>query len=144
MYNRSGALRDLGLSPSRTLGPTLGLPFLGAGTLTGTRSVVKLPTINPVLQSAGLQTIAANPLNIAGTPVIPPPVPLIPPSLFSSHPSLPYLKDPGLSDWYWRGGRQGIGGDYVRGRGVNSLLVGLDTTDEAKLKKKLYGNDLLN
>lgn len=32
----------------------------------------------------------------------------------------------------------------MRGRGVNSLLVGMDTTDEAKLRKKLYGNDLLN
>ena len=143
---RSGALKDLSLSPGRGLASSLslpGLPGLGfGGTLTGTKSVVKLPTINPVLQTAGLQTIAANPLNAAGTPIMPPPVPLIPPSLFSSVPSLPHLKDPALSDWYWRGGR--VGGDYIRGRGINGLLVGADTLDEAKLKKALYRNDLLN
>ena len=78
-------------------------------------------------------------------PLIPPPVPLVPPSLFGIHPSLPDLKIPGLSAHYW-GRSPGIGGDYVRGTGINSLLYGVssDTVDKDKLKKALYGRDLIN
>jgi hypothetical protein len=74
---------------------------------------------------------------------LPPPVPLIPPSLFASTPSLPHLRDPHLRDWYWRGDSK-IGGDYVRGPGINGMLTGIDPNDKDKLKKALYRNDLLN
>lgn len=75
---------------------------------------------------------------------MPPPVPLLPPSLFGSVPSLPDLRNPALSDWYWRGGRYGVNGDYVRGRGVNGLFLGAGDLEGDKLKKALYRNDLLN
>lgn len=54
-----------------------------------------------------------------------------------------------MSDWYWRGrnnylgGSSVGGGDYIRGRGINGLLVA-DLNDPNKLKKSLYRNDLLN
>eukprot|EP00347_Sterkiella_histriomuscorum_P017375 403349625 len=148
-YGKSGMLKDLGLSPGRTLGSSLSLPFISpigmGGIITPTKSMIKLPSINPVLQSAGLQTInSVNPLNAAGNPLLPPPVPLLPPSLFGSVPSLPDLRNPHLSDWYWRGRNQYLGGDYVRGRGgVTGLGIG-DLNDPDKVKKALYRNDLLN
>lgn len=57
IFIRSGILNDLNLSPARTLGSSLSLPFInqmGLGLGSPTRSVVMLPSINPVLQSAGL------------------------------------------------------------------------------------------
>jgi hypothetical protein len=91
-----------------------------------------------------LQTInAVNPLNAAGNPLLPPPVPLLPPSLFGTVPSLPDLRNPHLSDWYWGGRNQYLGGDYMRGRGINSLGIA-DLNDPEKIKKALYRNDLLS
>lgn len=49
-----------------------------------------------------------------------------------------------MSDMYWRKNQQTIGGDYVRGRGINGLITGIDMNDKEKMKKSLYRNDLLN
>ncbi|CDW76693.1 UNKNOWN [Stylonychia lemnae] len=157
-FIRTGLLKDLSLSPARHLASSLSLPTLGPvgfGMTLPTQSVIKLPAIDPLLQSAGLQTINANPLNAAGNPINPPPVPLIPPSLFSSVPSLPELRNPLFSDQYWRGGKYGwLGGDYLRGgdyyrgdfargRGIHGLLPG-ELNDPEKIKKALYRHDLIH
>lgn len=81
-------------------------------------------------------------------PALPPPIPLVPPSLFGTHPSVPDMRNPLLSDMYL--GRYGyLNGDYNRGLGglgLNSLMLGgsANITDKDKLKKFLYRNDLLN
>jgi hypothetical protein len=116
------------------------IPNIGA--LTGMQPVVRLPSINPVLQASGLQTISANPLNIAGNPTLPPPVPLLPPSLFGHAASLPELKNPLLSNFYQAKLYNDFNGDYRRGRHMNGLLIG-DHMDGDMLKKALYRNDLL-
>ena len=127
------------LSPSRSASALM-IPSIGA--LTGMQSLVKLPTINPVLQAAGFQTIAANPLNVAGSPSLPPPVPLLPPSLFGHAASLPELKNPLLSNFYQSKLYNDFNGDFRRGRHMNGLLMG-EHMDGDRLKKALYRNDLM-
>ena len=97
------------------------------------------------MQAAGHQVIMKDGLTAVVNPMIPPPVPLIPPSLFGTHPSLPDLRNPVLADLYLNRHWDPLRGDYVRGVGLNSLLIGgVDLTDKDKLKKTLYRNDLLN
>jgi hypothetical protein len=91
----------------------------------------------------------------AFNPILPPPpIPLIPPTLFSPHPSLPDLRNPSFSDWYWgrnnngvkgdyiRDGGRGAAGDFLRGSGMAGLgSIGLGGDD--RMKKSLYRSDLL-
>ena len=81
-----------------------------------------------MLQTAGIQTVQASPIHGINNPVLPPPIPLIPPSLFSPHPSLPDLRNPAFSDWYWSKQKDPFSkGDYIRdthlrGSGYGSIL----------------------
>ena len=105
--------------------------------------------IQPVLQATGLQTVQASPINGIHNPVLPPPIPLIPPSLFSPHPSLPDLRNPAFSDWYWAKQKDGLKGDYIRGdhsrgSGYTSILGKSADVEGDRLKKTLYRNDLLS
>ena len=108
---------------------------------------MKLPTVSPALSSAGLQTIQASPVYGVHNPVLPPPIPLLPPSLFSPHPSLPDMRNPAFSDWYWGRMKDPLKGDYTResygrGGGFTSLLGRSSDPDAERLKKTLYRNDL--
>lgn len=119
-------------------------------------NIAKLPNIQPVLQTAGAKTVVeGNPVAGSNFPTVPP-VPLIPPSLFGTHPSMPELKDP-LYRRHWNSSvydrlgpypgypydhRYRNHPDYYTGR--NGLLYGYGEVDDKKLRRKLYGADLLD
>ena len=71
-----------------------------------------------------------------------PPVPLVPPSLFGTYPSLPDLRNPHMSGYYFDRFRTGGLGDYnvrhARGNGLGMLIGGRDYLDADKLKKAHY------
>ena len=109
IFRHGGALSreaysSLGGNPvlsSSVIGQSQSMPQLAPLLQSPFASSMKLPTISPVMQAAGVQTFQGNPLTAIINPVIPPPVPLVPPSLFSPHPSMPLLRDPRFSDLHW-------------------------------------------